>query len=89
MPAYETILYDVQEGVARLTLNRPEKKNAFNPEMLCLLADAWDMIDGGAGTDMVSFFDLSKSVRVLLKNGTVESGTDSNTRRIFFRNSCC
>ncbi|WP_425046075.1 LamG-like jellyroll fold domain-containing protein [Primorskyibacter sp. S87] len=38
-----------------------------------------DMIDGGAGTDMVSFFDLSKSVRVLLKNGTVESGTDSNT----------
>ena len=28
--AYETILYSVEEGVATLTLNRPEVQNGFN-----------------------------------------------------------
>jgi enoyl-CoA hydratase len=35
-----------QDGhVVTLTLNRPEAKNAFSPEMLVGLADAWDEID--------------------------------------------
>ncbi len=33
MPAYETIIYDVQDNVARLTLNRPDLRNAMNPEL--------------------------------------------------------
>ena len=28
--AYETILYSVEDGVATLTLNRPEVQNGFN-----------------------------------------------------------
>jgi enoyl-CoA hydratase len=28
-----------------LSMNRPEAKNALNPEMLCRLADAWQMIN--------------------------------------------
>ena len=31
--SYETILFSVDRGVARLTLNRPEKLNSFNPQM--------------------------------------------------------
>ncbi len=35
-----------QDGhVVTLTMNRPEAKNAFSPEMLVGLADAWDAID--------------------------------------------
>ena len=32
--AFETVLYDVADGVARITLNRPEKRNALNHQLL-------------------------------------------------------
>src|SRR5689334_20948234 len=33
MAAYETILFDVTDGIARLTLNRPDRLNSFNVQM--------------------------------------------------------
>jgi enoyl-CoA hydratase len=38
----DLILYDVSEGVATITLNRAERRNAQNPEMLDALNDAWE-----------------------------------------------
>jgi enoyl-CoA hydratase len=36
-----------REGpIVIVTLNRPEARNAFGPEMLVRMADAWDLIDG-------------------------------------------
>ena len=39
---YETIRLDVADGVATLTLNRPEKMNAFNAQMRAEIAHAVD-----------------------------------------------
>ena len=35
------LLVDKRNGIAYVTLNRPEKRNAFSPEMLVRLCDAW------------------------------------------------
>ena len=55
-----------------LTMNRPEAKNAIDPEMLCRLGDAWDEIDGddeirvviltGQGKTFCAGADLDKLV---------------------------
>jgi naphthoate synthase len=39
--AYEDLLYDKAEGIARITINRPEARNAFRPQTLAELRDAF------------------------------------------------
>ncbi len=41
MPDYETLLYQESDGVAWITLNRPEVHNAFNFKMQAELKDVW------------------------------------------------
>ena len=38
---YEDILYDVGDGIARITINRPKRRNAFRPPTLAELRDAF------------------------------------------------
>lgn len=74
----ESALLKEREGhLLILTLNRPEKKNAFNPEILCKLCDAYDEIDQdddiraailtGAGGNFSSGADLDELVTRSLK----------------------
>ena len=41
MGTYETLLYEERNGVAYVTLNRPEVNNAFDPTMQTELKDVW------------------------------------------------
>lgn len=64
MPSYQKLLYQVDGGVARITLNRPQKRNALDAEVITELKDAIANSDqvivlSGAGTDFCSGADLS------------------------------
>ena len=39
---YGDIIYEVGDGIARLTINRPERRNAFRPQTLFELANAFE-----------------------------------------------
>ena len=69
MPSFETLLYDVADGIATITLNRPEKLNAFNTQMMLEMIAAFDATDAddavrvvivtGAGRAFCAGADLS------------------------------
>src|SRR3989440_1175749 len=64
-----TILYSVEGGITRITMNRPEKRNALNAELIAGLKDALRRADhdeevrvvllSGAGEDFCSGADLA------------------------------
>ena len=69
MPTFETLLYSVEDGIATVTLNRPDKLNAFNTQMrddLIAVFDSTDADDAvraviitGAGRAFCAGADLS------------------------------
>ncbi len=87
------VLIDRAEHVVTVTLNRPEKRNAFNAEMLCLLADAWDMIDAdpdvrvailtGAGGHFSAGADLDRLVGALLSGKPTENEYEERIKADF------
>ena len=69
MAAEHPVLYSVDDAVARITLNRPEKRNALNPALIAGIKDALReasrdervrvVVITGAGKDFCSGADLS------------------------------
>src|SRR5258708_32489671 len=45
VPAFETLIYAVDKGIATLTLNRPEKLNAFTTKMMAEMIAVFDLTD--------------------------------------------
>jgi enoyl-CoA hydratase/carnithine racemase len=68
-PTYETLLYSLDEGIATITLNRPDRLNAFNTQMMQDMITAFDRTDAdddvravivtGAGRGFCAGADLS------------------------------
>jgi enoyl-CoA hydratase/carnithine racemase len=48
MMADGPVLYEARDGVAVITLNRPEKRNAINQDMAVALREAWQRFEAGA-----------------------------------------
>lgn len=44
-PSFETLLYGVEDGIATITINRPDKMNSFNTRMMLDLIEAFDAVD--------------------------------------------
>src|SRR5258708_13981527 len=71
--AYEQIIYEVADNIATITLNRPEKLNAFTGIMMNEMLDAFDKADAddnvraiivtGAGRAFCAGADLSAGPR--------------------------
>jgi enoyl-CoA hydratase/carnithine racemase len=68
-PSFETLIYGVEDGIATITLNRPDRLNAFTSRMMADLISAFDETDAddavravivtGAGRAFCAGADLS------------------------------
>src|SRR5690242_9927719 len=91
MSAYRKILFQVDEGIARLSLNRPEKRNALDDELVAEVKNALARCAGdaevrvvlltGEGRDFCSGADLaalqhSETATVMENLADVQSTAD-------------
>jgi enoyl-CoA hydratase/carnithine racemase len=80
---YETILYDVNDGVAVITLNRPDRLNAYTQQMMLDLVAAFDAVDAddavravivtGAGRAFCAGADLGEGAAAFDASGIEDS----------------
>ena len=89
VPTFETITLSVDAGVCVLTLNRPDKLNAFNTQMMLDMIAAFDFTDGadevkvvivtGAGRGFCAGADLSAGAQTF--DYSARSTADNEARQ--------
>ena len=75
--AYETIKYEIAEQILTITLNRPDKLNAFNGQMQAELIDAFDAADKD---DNVRAIIVTGAGRGFCAGADLSSGADTFDR---------
>jgi enoyl-CoA hydratase/carnithine racemase len=75
--AYETITYEVSEQILTITLNRPEKLNAFNATMQQELIEAFDRADAD---DNVRVIIVTGAGRAFCAGADLSSGANTFDR---------
>jgi methylglutaconyl-CoA hydratase len=93
MSSYNKIRYHVEDGIARVVLNRPEKKNALDGELVSEIRDAVRVSSrdeqarvvllSGAGSDFCSGADLSGLQRTS-EAGVLENMADARNMAELF-----
>jgi enoyl-CoA hydratase/carnithine racemase len=74
---FETILYEVSEQILTITLNRPDKLNAFNATMMRELIEAFDAADAD---DDVRAIIITGAGRAFCAGADLSSGADTFDR---------
>ncbi|MFP6641755.1 MAG: crotonase/enoyl-CoA hydratase family protein [Myxococcota bacterium] len=72
--AYETLLTDLSDGILTVTLNRPEKLNAFTVQMMLDLIDVYDQADED---DAVRVVVVTGAGRGFCAGADLSSGADT------------
>ena len=72
--AFEHILYDVTDGIATITLHRPDKMNAFTARMMHEVIEALDMTDADDDVKVVIF---TGSGRAFCAGADLSTGGDT------------
>ncbi|MCE2559424.1 MAG: enoyl-CoA hydratase/isomerase family protein, partial [Acidobacteria bacterium] len=75
--SYEAIRYDLEDGVLTITLNRPERLNAFNGQMAAEMMEAFDRADGD---DNIRAIILTGEGRGFCAGADLSSGGDTFAR---------
>ena len=91
--SFSKIIYETQDGVTRITLNRPEKRNALDAEMVSELKDAMVssardaecrlVLLAGAGTDFCSGADLA-ALEKTAQAGVLDNMADARSTAELF-----
>lgn len=84
------LLCDKRDGIAILTLNRPEARNALDPETIVELAEAWQSFESdgemrvavvtGAGDAFCSGADLARLIPLMTGARAPETAADHKLR---------
>jgi len=91
--AYETLLVEAAEHVTTITLNRPDKRNSINTQMIADLQSALDAIEKthtrvviltGAGTSFCAGMDLAL-LQAIATQSPSENQEDSRRMAKMFR----
>jgi enoyl-CoA hydratase/carnithine racemase len=87
-PTFQTLLYELKDGIATITLNRPEKMNAFTTQMRDDLIAAFDLTDAddavravivtGAGKAFCAGADLSGGGKTFDYDSRAEEARNSH-----------
>ena len=90
---YRKVLYEVRDGVARITLNRPDKRNALDGELVDELKSAFSasasddacrvVLLAGAGTDFCSGADLA-NLEKTAQNSVLDNMADARATADLF-----
>jgi enoyl-CoA hydratase/carnithine racemase len=75
---WDTVLYDVDDGIATVTLNRPERLNAWNTQLAEELSGALDTADAD---DDVRSIILTGAGRAFCAGADLERGGDTFARQ--------
>ena len=90
--AFTEIIFDTQDGIATITLNRPKALNAITPTMLTELQQAFDdaaaddtvgvVVLTGEGRAFSAGVDLKALNELKLEAGSIGSGMDAPARNV-------